>query len=113
MGWGVNFNADIYLSHQSYSSKYEVEEKIKNISETITEYETKLKMFAIATPRDIVSIENSENILEFINEEIVALIELYEESVIQRYQLMLFLEYLEDKEVNKEDFVDRSHDEEE
>lgn len=96
MAWGIDFKTDVYLSRQSYSSKGEVEDKINEISDDITNCESKIKMYAIATPKDIVSGENSEDIFNYINEEVLNLLELHEELIAERVRLNLYLEYLND-----------------
>jgi len=94
MGWGIEFKSDIFLSRQSYSSKSEVEDKISEISESIVDCESKLKMLAIATPKDIVSTEDSGDMINFFNDEVLGLVEELEELTVNRFKLNLYLEYL-------------------
>lgn len=94
MTWGIEFKSDIFLSKQSYISKDDVEDKIKEISDSISECESKLMMYAIATPKDIVSTEDSENIIYYISNEIRELVEEHEELIINRFKLNQYLEYL-------------------
>ena len=53
MSWGIDFNTDIYLSHQSYTSKLDVRDKINELEEEINEHKSTLKMYAASTPKDI------------------------------------------------------------
>lgn len=103
MGWGIDFNSDIFLSRQSYSSKGEVEDKINEISESIADCESKLKMYAIATPKDVVSTEDSENIVNFLNNEILELLEEHEDLIIDRFKLNLYLEFLNEGGIIEKD----------
>mgnify|MGYP001298660873 CR=1 FL=1 len=96
MSWGIEFQTDIYLSRQEYKTKYEVEDRIKELSNDITDCESKLKMYAIATPKDIVHAENAEDIFDYINQEVLTLLEWYEELIIDRFKLNLYLEYLDE-----------------
>jgi len=103
MGWGIDFNSDIFLSRQSYSSKGEVEDKITEISESIADCESRLKMYAIATPKDIVPTEDSVDILNFLNCEVRELLEEHEDLVIYRFKLNLYLEYLNEGGIIEKD----------
>ena len=96
MTWGIEFKSDIYLSRQSYLSKGDVEDKIEELSDNITDCESKLKMYAIATPKDIVSTEDSENIAYYLSNEINELLEEYRELIINRFKLDRYLDYLND-----------------
>jgi len=55
MGWGTSFKAEIYLSRQVFSSKGELDEKIKEIEEYIESAKLELTAYAVATPRDIIA----------------------------------------------------------
>lgn len=92
MGWGIEFKADIYLSRQSYSRKSEVEDKIDEIDRLITDHEAELKMFASATPKDIVP--SDEEQIDWINNRINEILLAYQECLVDRYQLSLYLDYL-------------------
>jgi len=96
MGWGIEFKADIYLSRQSYSSKGEVEDRIAEIDKVIYDCEAELKMYASATPKDIVSPDDSEATVNWLNTRINEVLEMYQEYLIERYRLALYLEYLND-----------------
>lgn len=96
MGWGIEFKTEIFLSRQSYSSKSEVEDKIDEIDQTISDFKSEIKMYAASTPKDIVSFENSEDTVNWLNIRINDLFELIEDHLFQRYQLSLYLEYLND-----------------
>lgn len=94
MSWGIDFTADIFLSRQSYSGKDEVQDKIRELDELITDCEGKLKMYATATPRDIISPDGSEDPINWISQRINEELELYREYLIDRFKLDLYLEYL-------------------
>lgn len=96
MSWGIDFKADIYLSRQEYNTKNDVEERIKEIDKTINECETLIKMYASSTPKDIVPSEESEDPINWINNQINVEFEMYRDYLIDRYNLELYMDYLND-----------------
>ena len=92
MGWGIDFKADVYLSRQSYRSKQEVADRMEELDKEINDHEVKLKMIGIANPNDIVPTE--EDKVFWVNREISDVLEEYRASVIDRYNLYLYLDYL-------------------
>ena len=96
MSWGTEFQTDIYLSRQEYKTKYEVEDRIKEIDLVINECEATLKMYASATPKDIVPSDFSEEPINWLNRQIDEQFEIYREYLLDRYRLELYLEYLND-----------------
>jgi len=55
MGWGTSFKVDVYLSRQVFNSKYELDERIKEIEGYIESAKQELTAYAVATPRDIIA----------------------------------------------------------
>jgi hypothetical protein len=96
MSWGIEFKTDIYLSRQSYSSKGEVEDRITEIDKLIHDCEAELKMYASSTPKDIVPPDSSEETVNWLNIRINETLEILQEHLIERYRLVLYLEYLND-----------------
>jgi len=116
MGWGTNFNIDIYLNRQIFSSKYEVEDKILELTKNIEDNKSKLKMYASSTPNDIKS-DDCDNIIDCISYDIDFIFNSIEEDLKNLFQLRLYSEYIEEhpiiskntpKETNftKEEFSD-------
>jgi len=97
MSWGTNFSTDIFLSRQEYKSKFDVEDRIKELDEQINDCEVQIKMYVSATPKDIVPTEYSEEQISWLNHQINEQFEMYRESVIDRFRLVLYLEFLEQK----------------
>ena len=94
MSWGTEFKIDIYLSRQDYNGNaFQVRDKIEELDKDINDIYNKIKMYASATPKDIVDQENDA--ISFINQNIDELTESLEEYIINRYQLGLYLDYLE------------------
>jgi hypothetical protein len=94
--WGIDFKADIFLSRQEYSTKYAVESRIKELDELIFECEAALKMYASATPKDIVPPDFLEEPIDWINRQIDEQFQMYQEYLRDRHNLELYLEYLDD-----------------
>jgi hypothetical protein len=55
MGWGTSFTTEIYLSRQVFSSKDELDERIKELEGYIESAKRELTAYAVATPRDIIA----------------------------------------------------------
>lgn len=98
MTWGTDFKGDIFLSRQEYPTKHSVESRIKELDELIGECEAKLKMYASATPKDIIPSDDSEDPIFWIGARIDEELEMYREYLINRYNLDLYLEYLTEGE---------------
>lgn len=98
MGYGIDFKADIFLSRQDYPTKHSVTDRIEELSELIGECEAKLKMYASATPKDIIQSDDSEDPIYWISSRIDEELEMYREYLINRYNLDLYLDYLTESE---------------
>jgi len=96
MSWGTDFKTDIFLSHQSFISKYDVELKIKELDELISKLESNMKMFASANPKDIIPNDWNDEPINWLSNEIEDIFELYRESIVNRYNSNLYLDYLND-----------------
>ena len=96
MGWGIIFTTDIYLSKQSYPNKMSVEEKIEELNKYLVEIETKIKMYASSTPKDIIPNEWNEEPIEWYNNQMSGIFEWYNDVSSQLFKLQLYLEYLND-----------------
>lgn len=55
MGYGTSFTTQIYLSRQIFSSKFELEDRIKELEGYIESAKQELTAYAVATPRDIIA----------------------------------------------------------
>lgn len=97
MSWGTDFKADIYLSRQMYNGVWEVKDRIEEIDKELAEIGGKLKILSGATPKDIIPDEWKESPVQWINNEIETLLDDYQENLIHRYTLNLYLRYLEDE----------------
>lgn len=55
MGYGTSFTTGIYLNRQIFSSKFELEDRIKELEGYIESAKQELTAYAVATPRDIIA----------------------------------------------------------
>jgi len=106
MGWGTDFKADVYLNRQTFSSKFEVEDKIEELSQSIEDNKSILKMYASSTPSAIVPDDLKEDTIGWLNNEINMIFDTLQEEIVERYNLNLYLEFLEENstESKKETF---------
>jgi len=99
MGWGTEFKIDIYLNRQIFTSKLEVEEKIAELDKNIENSKSMLKMFAASTPNNIVSIDWKDDAIIWLNNEVNNIFESITEETIEKHNLQLYLEYLEENPI--------------
>lgn len=99
MAWGVDFQTNIFLSHQDYQgNEYQVQDAINELKHDIEIGKQHVLMYCSCTPKDI-STTDEENILFSINNDVNDLLLSLKEDTIKLYQLELYKEYLE--ELNK------------
>ena len=103
MPWGTDFKADVFLSRQEYPTKYDVESRIKEFDEFICKCESLLKMYASATPNNIIPSDNSDDPINWLNNLVSEELEMYREHIINRYNLGLYLHYLDEKDKTEND----------
>lgn len=100
MGWGTEFNTDIFISKQNFSSNNEVEEKLIEYDKIINNFEAIIKMYVSSTPKDIIPIEFDEEPMNWLNIQINELFENYRETLIERYKLLLYQEYIVENNID-------------
>jgi len=57
--WGTQFKTDIFIKRETFSSIYELNDKIEEIESDINDYEKELIALGASTPKDIVPSDNS------------------------------------------------------
>jgi len=101
MGWGTLFNTEIYLSREMYSSQFEVEEKLAEIDKHLNVLISSIKMFATASPSEIIPEDWKDEPVNWLNNKIDELIDSYDELMIQQFRLTLYLEHIKENPENK------------
>lgn len=64
MGYGTAFTTEIYLNRQAFRSRYELDEKVKELEGYIESAKRELTAFAVATPRDVMAEKNEDGYVE-------------------------------------------------
>lgn len=98
MGWGIDFTTDIFLSRQDYNKNSElVKDKIDEKDVEINNIKIRLAMLVGASPNTIISEEWKNDVLNGLTNELILLLDELQELFIDKYKLVLYLEYLENK----------------
>ena len=64
MGYGTAFTTEIYLNRQIFSSRYELDERVRELEGYIESAKRELTAFAVGTPRDIMAEKNEDGYVE-------------------------------------------------
>lgn len=98
MGYGTAFTAEIYLNRQIFSSRYELDEKIKELEGYIEDSKRELTALAVSTPKDVMAEKNSDGYIESPIDQILRrtteIFEWMEDNYRRLYGLYQFQEYL-------------------
>ena len=85
MGFGTDFEINIFLNKQKYRTKEEVKEKIKGLEDYMYSVKCKLKMFASSNLSETVPKDWNDEPINWLHREIGSILETIEE-----YQYELF-----------------------
>ena len=97
MGWGTEFNIEMFLSKKTFRTLYEVECDIETNKGYIESNKKKILMFASANIQDIIDPEWKEEPINWLYNQINRLLEDNEEMLIENYNLELYAKYIEEK----------------
>lgn len=97
MGWGTDFTTNVYLSHRTFSSKYELEDKIEDNKRSIEDAKKRIQMFVAASPKDIIDPEWKEQPIDWLVNSTEGWFEVIEDAVKENVRLCLYLEYINDE----------------
>ena len=100
MGWGTYFKPELYISRKLYKDKDDLEYDINDLDLLIKSYETKLMMFAVANPRDIITGDVDNNV-EGIYFDLNILLKDYAEAIEDKFMLTLLRNDFETRELNE------------
>lgn len=100
MGYGTSFTADIYLNRQIFESRYEVDEKIKELEKFIEQGKQELLALAVSTPKDVIAEKNEDGYVENPLDQIIRktreTFEWMEDNYRELNKLYQFQEYLDE-----------------
>lgn len=97
MGWGTDFNTNIFLNRIVINNDYELDDLIRETEYDIDEIKTRLNMYVASNPKDITPDEWKEESLRFLHTNVTELIDELQEKTVLQYNLGLYKQYLEDK----------------
>ncbi len=100
MGYGTIFTTEIYLNRQIFSSRYELDDKIKELENYIELSKRELLAFAVSTPKDVMTEKNVEGEVENHMDQILRrtreTFECMEDNYRELNRLYQFKEYLDE-----------------
>jgi len=103
MGWGTDFNVNVYLNRLIVENKYQAEDMIAELNEDIEDYKRKLAMYAASNPNDLVrDTEWKDQPVDWLNMQINEIWEDLLDDYQRKIYLKLYIEHLEQKEWGKE-----------
>lgn len=107
MGWGTDFTASIYLDRLAFNSKYEVKDAIEDLEKELINNKRIVSMMAIANPETLLHNPDGDTLdpIYGIDSRCTELVDSIIENSILLDHLKLYLEYLENEEVNTESKV--------
>lgn len=98
MGWGTTFKVEVYLNRQVFSYRSEVKFRLKEIEDIVNTCKQDIAMLVAVTPKDY---SNEENPLFEMKTELNDTMEYLEDRLVERTRLKLYLEYLEENNIEK------------
>ena len=100
MGYGTTFTTEIFLNRQLFDSRYELDEKVKELEDFIESAKLELTAFAVATPKDIMAEQNEdggiENPIDQILRRTRETFDWMEDNYRELYRLYQLQEYLDE-----------------
>jgi hypothetical protein len=111
MGYGTLFTTDIYLNRQIFESRYELDEKVKELEKFIEMSKQELLALAVSTPRDVIAEKDEsgypQNPIEEVLRKTRETFEWMEDNYRELNKLYQFQEYLdENPDVDLNQFKD-------
>ena len=97
MVWGTFFKSDISLHRENFTSKLGVEDDIDELNIDIKDIESRIKMYTTVSLKEIIPEDWGEEPINWISIRINELLKSYTESIIKRYKLELYLEYINER----------------
>lgn len=99
MSWGIEFKTEIFLEYREHQTNVsEVEAALDNLDVEIAQIESSLNMLASATLRDILPSEWNDSPIQWLYQQTNDLFNELKSNAIKRYQLQLYLQYLQDED---------------
>jgi hypothetical protein len=111
MGYGTSFTTDIYLNRQIFESRWELDEKVKELEKFIEQGKQELLALAVSTPKDVIAEKDADgypqNPIEEVLRKTRETFEWMEDNYRELNKLYQFQEYLdENPDVELKQFQD-------
>jgi len=111
MGYGTTFTTDIYLNRQIFESRWELDEKVKELEDYIQSAKGELIALAVSTPRDVIAEKDEsgypQNPIDEVLRKTRETFEWMEDNYRELNKLYQFQEYLdENPDVDLNQFKD-------
>jgi hypothetical protein len=100
MGWGTDFRTNIFISKQTFGSKDDIEMKLAELDETINDIESQIKMYASATPKDIMPDDWKDEPINWLGIRLEELFVSYQEALIERFKTTLYQDYIDSNNID-------------
>lgn len=98
MGWGIDFPADIFLSHQDYNENiYQVEDAIQEHKESLSLLTNSILMHCSANLKDVVPEEWKDDSIEWLRGFVIDILNQIKTLNCDILKLELYKEYLTEK----------------
>lgn len=91
----------MYLSKVSYENRLQVKDAIIETESDIKDYKSQLLMWASSTPKDVIIQDDETALIFYVQVEINRILEGLHECTIKLYNLQMYLEYLEENNIEK------------
>jgi hypothetical protein len=102
MSWSDEHIQNILLYRFIYANKFEVEQRLLELSEDINTCSSKIKMFAASSPSAIIPKDSRNEPIDWLNDEIDSILALIQDYITQKYELELYLKYLEETVIDSD-----------
>jgi len=111
MGYGTSFTADVYLNRQIFESRWELDEKVKELEKFIEMSKQELLALAVSTPKDVIAEKDADgypqNPIEEVLRKTRETFEWMEDNYRELNKLYQFQQYLdENPDVDLNQFKD-------
>ena len=103
MSWGIDFKADIFLSHISINSLAELEDLIQEKEQDVARCKEQLLMYASSSPKEITPEDWEGESINFIQNQVNMIFVDYDETINLLRDLYYYKEYLEENEGKNND----------
>jgi hypothetical protein len=100
MGYGTIFKTEIYLNRQIFQSRWELDERVKEVEGYIESAKQELTALAVSTPKDVIAEKDEsgypQNPIDEVLRKTREIFEWIEENYIDLHRLYQYQQYLDE-----------------